>query len=291
MFRILLCAVMFVSAVADARPTAKSLPMPKVGDTLAIDGADDWPDLAWMYDAPSRPDSAGKVVVHWFCARNITGCSDDLARLIALKESSPGVYIVAYIRGSKYDAKKLDPIRGSEGVGRGTVAFGVRSIQLFRALSITQPVSIVVGVDNKVQLVSTGIEPAGLDARDAKIKALVAAVKLYTSTATAPKTVKAGEKFQLTLTIRLADWLAYSKKPGTILEFKARVPEELTCDHTSLKGTQLQPVNQTLTVQMTCSGPHGSYEAAGQIQFAYDSPGGGTGFGADGARWKFQITE
>ncbi len=265
--------------------------MPKIGDTLAVSGPDSWPTLAWMYDEPSRTDSAGKVVVHWFCARNITGCTDDLARLIALKENTPGVYIIAYIRGSRYAAKKLDPIRGSEGVGRGTVAFGAHASQLFRALSITQPVSIVVGVDNKVQLVTTGIEPTALDARDAKIHALVNAVKLYTATSDGPKKVKAGEKFQLSLTIRLADWLVYSKKSGTTLEFKARVPEELTCDHTSLSGAQLQPVNQTLTVRMTCSGPHGSYEAAGQIQFAYDAPTGATGIGADGAKWKFLITE
>jgi len=296
MFRIVLSvavagAVAFASTAASAKPKPKlePLPVPAVGSTLPINGTEGWPGLTWLYEVPSMKDSAGKVVIHWFCARKMAGCTDDLARLVTLKENTPNVYVIAYVNGSKYDAKKLDPIRGSEGVGRGTVAYGPQVTRLTKSLGLTEPISIVVGTDNKVQLVTRGIQPTDLDARDAKIGALVSAIKLYTTAIDGPKTVKAGQSFQLSLTIVLADWLVYSKKAGTKMEFTARVPPDITCTNTSLKGDQLKPVNQTLSVRMTCSGPHGSYEAAGQIQFAYDVPSGATGLGADGAKWKFQI--
>jgi len=296
MFRILLCAIVLASTAAGAAPRNKpepipTLKLPAVGDQLAVNGVEGWPSLLWLYDPPSMKDSAGKVVVHWFCARKMTGCTDDLARLITLKENTPNVYVIAYVNGSKYDAKKIDPIRGSEGVGRGTVAFGPPATKLFKSLGIKEPVSIVVGVDNKVQQVTTGIQPADLDTRDAKIQALVNGIKLYTVSVDGPKTVKEGQSFQLSLTIVLADWLVYSKQSGTKLEFRATVPPDIKCDHTSLSGDQLKPVNQTMSARITCSGPHGSYEAAGQIQFAYDTPGGATGIGADGAKWKFQISK
>lgn len=297
--RLLFCALalplVLVPTIARAQPVKSppatpALKLPASGDLLAINGAEGWPTLSWMYDVPSMKDSAGKIVIHWFCAPKLAGCADDLARLTTLKETSPSVYVIAYINGTKVEAKKLDPIRESEGVGRGTVGFGPAAKDFFKKLAIATPVSLVVGVDNKVQLVTIGSNPADLDARDAKVKALVAGIKLYSVAVEGPKgTIKANEKFDLSLSITLASWLVYSKKPGTTLEFKATVPKEIKCDNTVLKGDQLKPVNQTLAVKITCSGPRGSYEAAAQIQWGYDVPSGATGIGADGTKWKFEI--
>lgn len=264
--------------------------MPAVGNTLAINGGEGWPKATWMYDDPNFKDAAGKVVIHWFCAPKVAGCVDDLARLTTLKETSSNTYVIAYINGTKPQAQKLDPIRGSEGVGRGTVAFGPAPAKLFKALNITGPVSIVVDVDNRVQLVTTSTQPADLDARDAKVKELAGKIKLHTTALTGPKTVKAGEKFELTMSVTLASWLIYSKKPGTKYEWKATMPADVKCDNTSLTGDQLKADGQKLAVKMTCSGPRGSYEGTGQIQFGYDVPSGATGIGADGGKWKFEIT-
>ncbi len=264
--------------------------LPNAGDSLAIGGAEGWPTLLWMYDIPSIKDSAGKVVVHWFCAPKVAGCADDLARITTLKEKTSNVYVIAYINGTKAQALKLDPIRGSEGVGRGTVGFGPAAAKWFKSAGVTGPLSIVVDVDNRVKLVTASTTPADLDARDAKVHALSSAIKLHTATATGPKTVKANEKFELAFTVQLASWLVYNRKPGTTVEWKATVPKEVTCDHTQLKGDAIKSFGQTLTVKMSCSGPKGSYEVAGQIQFGYDVPSGATGLGADGAKWKFEIT-
>jgi hypothetical protein len=284
MKRIALCVVAMTN-LAIAAPK-----LPVVGETLAINGAEGWPAFQWMYEAPNGKDAAGKVVVHWFCAPKLQGCTEDLARLMTLKETSTGVYIIAYLDGAKAQVAKLDPIRGSEGVGRGTVGFGPPAAKFFKELKLGGPLSFVVDVDNKVQLVTVGSGVAELDARDAKVKSLVAGVKLHTTTLGGPKTAKAGQKFDLTFTIKLASWLVFSSKPGTNYEWKAIVPTDVKCDHTALKGDQLKPVGQTLEVKMTCSGPRGSYEATGQIQFGYDVPSGGSGLGADGGKWKFDLT-
>lgn len=290
MNRLALCAVLACASIAQAQPKPATAALPVMNDTLPINGAEGWPAFLWMYDNPNPKDAAGKVVIHWFCAPKVPGCTDDLARLTALKESTSNAYVIAYINGTKPQAQKLDPIRGSEGVGRGTVAFGPAMAKWFKALAITGPLSIVVDVDNKVKAITTGTSPAELDGRDAKVKALISAIKLHTTTTNSPKTVKANEKFELSITITLASWLVYSQKPGTTYDWKATVPKDITCDNTALKGAQLKAAGQTLTVKMTCSGPRGSYEAAGQIQFGYDVPSGATGLGADGAKWKFEIT-
>jgi hypothetical protein len=277
-------------AIAQPKPVVPPAPLPAVGGSLPINGVEGWPAALWMYDNPNPKDAAGKVVVHWFCAPKVAGCTDDLARVISLKENNSSVYVIAYINGTKDQAKKLDPIRGSEGVGRGTVAFGPNVTKWFKAQAMTGPVSIVVDVDNKVQLVTQSTQPADLDARDAKVKALTSAIKTHSTVFKGPSTVKAGEKFELSMTVTLSSWLIYSKKPGTHYEWKAMTPADVKCDNTSLKGDQLQASGQNLTVKMSCSGPRGSYEATGQIQFGYDVPSGATGLGADGGKWKFEIT-
>jgi hypothetical protein len=295
MNRLVIATIMLGTAVASAQPSKQQpLPvtvvLPAVGDTLPPNGAVGWPTpLDWTYGDPAMTDAAGKIVIHWFCAPKIQACTDDLARITTLKENSNRVYVIAYINGTKADAKKLDPIRESEGVGRGTLASGKNVTTIFKKMGIVGPASLVVDVAGKVALVTTGSTPAELDARDAKVNTLAAGIKEYTATVEGPKVVKAGEKFPLSLTIKLASWLTYSKKPGTSLDFKVTPPKDIKCDNTLLKGDQLKPVNQTLTATVNCSGPKGSYEFRGQINFGYDTPSGATGIGTDGANWKFEI--
>jgi hypothetical protein len=265
--------------------TAAAQGLPKTGDTLPLTGNGDWPKLAWSYNAPSNNDAAGKV--HWFCTPRVSACSDDLARVVTHKENG-GVYVIAYINGSQRDAKKLDPIRESEGVGRGTVATGPGVKKLFKALGIAKgPVSIIVDVDGKVKAVTTSGDVNELDARDAMIKQLVDAVKPFTTSNEAPKTGKPTDKLAFTFKVQLANWLTFSKK--TPMEFTLTAAKELKCSSNTLKGDQLKIDGRTLTATVTCSAPKGKYEARGEIRFGYESPTGATGLGNDGATWKFEI--
>lgn len=283
--------VLGAPARADSKsPSGPPLALPKVGDTLAPNGMPDWPQkLEWLYGDPSFKDATGKIVLYWFCSPKLDGCTEDLARIVTLKENNPRVYIIAYVDAPKGEAKKLDPIRETEGVGRGTVAYGKQTISLIRRLGVTGPVSIVVGLDNKVALVTTGAAPADLDARDAKAVALANAIKDFTTSSTGPTVVKAGDKFQLSMTIKLASWLKFSKRTPPVFKLTAP-PRDIKCDATTLSGPQLKIADPTMIAQVTCSGPRGVYEMAGSIEFGYDNPvGGGSGRGADGAIWKFEI--
>ena len=298
MYRLAIATVLGATVgVAQAQPTTRpagkpapikppAATLPAVGDAFALEGGPGWPKLDWIYDVPAPGDAAGKVVIHWFCAPKIPACTDDLARVVTLKENGK-VYIVAYINGSKAQAQKLDPIRESEGVGRGTVAFGRGATRLMKDLGVTGPASIVVDVDGKVQLVTSAAGPAELDARDAKVNAATAAIKEYVSSSEGPQVVKPGDKFQLLIGIKLAGWLKYSDK--TPRELDITVPPDIKCDAVKLKGEQIKVDDKQLTASVTCSGPRGTYEARGELRFGYDAPGGGTGIGAESARWKFEI--
>ncbi|TMQ27498.1 MAG: hypothetical protein E6J90_02490, partial [Deltaproteobacteria bacterium] len=108
MHRLLIAAVVGAAAVAHAQPTtrpgapskvAAKLPpavLPAVGDVFGIEGGPGWPKLDWLYDVPQASDAAGKVMIHWFCAPKVQACTDDLARIVTLKENGK-VYIIAYI--------------------------------------------------------------------------------------------------------------------------------------------------------------------------------------------------
>ena len=209
--------------------------------------------------------------------------------MITLRDTGK-VYIVAYINAaSPAEAKKLDPIRESEGVGRGTVAYGKNVTLLDKQLSITGPASFIVDTEGKVQLVSTATDGAALDARDAKVNELVKGIKDYTSAKEGPATVKPGDKFTLSLKITLANWLVYSTIQPR--QFDLTVPKDIKCDATTLKGDQLKLEGHVMTAAVACSGPHGNYEARGTLRFGYDSASG-PGFGnVDGVVWKFQITQ
>lgn len=272
-----------------AAAAAQSLPSITItaGDTMGLVAGGDSQKLTWSYNAPSTNDAAGKVVIHWFCTPKVAACSDDLARIVTLKESG-NVYIVAYINGSQRDAKKMDPIRESEGVGRGTMATGPAVKKLFKALGIGKgPASIVVDVDGKVKVVATSGDINELDSRDTLIKSLVEAIKAYTFSNDGPKTVKVGDKLTFSIKVQLASWLTYSKKSP--MEFTLTAPKDLKCDATTLKGDQLKIEARMLTAAVTCTAPKGSYQVRGDIRFGYDNPGGALGLGNEGASWKFEV--
>ncbi|MBA3455733.1 MAG: hypothetical protein H0T42_21740 [Deltaproteobacteria bacterium] len=268
-----------------APPVTATLPV--VGEALPVTGSATWSKRTWLYDVPSQKDAGGKVVIHWFCSPKVKTCADDLARIVTLKENGR-VYIVANIAGTKGQAKKLDPIRESEGVGRGTVAFGPNVTKMMKQTSITGPASVVVDLDGKVVMVATGSTPADLDARDKKVSELVATIKEYVATPSdSPKGIKPGDKFTLSVSIKLASWLTYSKQAPS--EFKLTAPPDFKCDAKELKGDQLKITDQTLTASVTCTAPKGSYEARGDLRFSYETPNNAAGIGNEGAKWKFEI--
>ncbi len=280
-----------MATTALAQPAKKPAPepakLPAVGDSLTVNGAATWGKQDWLYDVPSLKDSAGKVVIHWFCAPKVKTCVDDLARIVTLKENGRA-YIVAHINGSKNDAKKLDPIRESEGVGQGSVGFGKGATLLMKQMGLTGPASIVVDLDGKVALVTTTAAPTELDARDKTVSDLIAAIKEYVVTPSeAPKGVKPNDKFTLSMSVKLASWLVYSSK--TPRAFKVTVPPDFKCDAKELKGDQLKLENGVLTGAVTCTAPKGIYEARGELNFGYEDPSNAAGLGTDGAKWKFEI--
>ena len=255
--------------------------------TIGLGGTASWPKLDWLYDVPALNDAAGKVVIHWFCGAKVKTCVDDLARIVTLKENSR-VYVVAYIDGTKAQAKKLDPIRESEGVGRGTVAFGPNVTKMMKQMSITGPASVVVDLDGKVALVATGSSPAELDARDKKVGEIIATIKEYVAVPSeSPQSVKPGESFTLSLSIKLSSWLKYSTRSPS--EFKLTAPPDFKCDAKELKGTQLKITGQTLTASVSCTAPKGIYEARGDLRFSYEDPSNAAGIGNEGAKWKFEV--
>ncbi len=280
---ILLLLCISTSALADRKAAPPPLVAPKVGDDMAAQTTT-WPKLDYLYDAPSTTDMAGKIVIYWFCTPKLPACVDDLARIVTLRDNGR-VYIVGIINTTnKKDAQKLDPIRESEGVGRGTLAYGRNVGALMKAFGIAGQGSIIVDVDGKVAMMATLPD---LDVRDQKVNALIGAIHEYTTSSDGPQTVKPGDKFQLTMTVKLAPWLKYSS-PAT-MEFKLLAPPvDVKCDAISLKGDQIKIEGQKLTATVSCSAPKANYELRGEIRFGYDAPGG-AGLGNDGAKWKFEV--
>jgi hypothetical protein len=280
MSRLVLISIVLASSVA----TAEGPALPKVGDAL---GLAEWPKLTWLYDAPNDKDASGKIVVHWFCSPKVAACTDDLARVIALRDAGRA-YIVAYIDGTQGQAKKLDPIRESEGVGRGTVAYGGAAGKLMKAMSVAPgPTSIVVGTDGKVALVSVGGDAGSLDARDQKVNQLIAGIHDYTASYDGPKSIKPNEKFTLAIKVTLATWLTYNPKAAG--SFTLSAPNDLKCDAKKLTGDQLKLDGHTVTAAVTCSAPKGNYEAQGRISFGYVDAGNNAGVVEDGTTWKFSV--
>jgi hypothetical protein len=285
MNRLLISAAIVGATVAVA--AAQPATFPALGETLPVTGSPTWGNREWLYDKPSMKDAAGKVVLHWFCSPKGATCIEDLARVVSLRESGR-VYVVAHIAGTKAQALKLDPIRESEGVGKGTLAFGRQVTKLMKELGIDGPASVVVDHEGKVALVSTGSAPADLDARDEKVKELASKIRAYVATSSdSPKDVKAGDKFTLSMTVELASWLSYSTSAP--MQFELTAPPDWTCDAKQLGAEQMTIEGGKLTAKVTCSGPKGIYEARGALRFGYETPSRATGLGSEGARWKFEI--
>jgi hypothetical protein len=276
-----------VPVTQPAAPPAPSVPGHAVGNTLPLSGEANWPKLSWAYNLPSQNDAAGKVVVHWLCTPSSKDCKADLERIIALREAG-GVYVIAYVNGSQRQAKTLDPIRESEGVGRGTVAYGPGVAKLMKLLGTKKgPYSIVVDVDGKVKAVTTSGDINELNARDTVVKSLVESVKPFTISNESTKSAKPNQKMTFTYKVQLANWLTFSQK--TPMEFTFASSKEVKCDATTIKADKMKIEGHTLTAQVTCTAPKGSYQARGEIRFGYDTPTGGTGLGNDGVTWKFEV--
>ena len=263
--------------------------IPKVGDQMP------WPTVKkfWLDDPPNAADAAGKVVIHWFCsakkvkdANSPNNCYDDLARLVDMRENNTKVYVIAYISDAKTKklAKKLDPIR--EDVGAGAVAYGKEVDRLGATIGLPSGGSIVQDVDGKIALVAPSTDPDFLDKRDAKVKELADAIKLYTTTQSGPSQVKVGDKFSLDVSVTLESWLTTSSKAP--FEFKLTAPANITCTATKLAAKDVKMDARSITASFSCTaGKAGSYEASATLQFGFDNPTKATGVGSDSARWKF----
>lgn len=262
--------------------TAQAQEKPEVGQTWV------WPSLKdWLEGGPVGSDAAGKVVVHWFCKPRSEDCKTDLARIFNMREQSTSVYVIAYVNGSKRDATKLDPVRGE--VGAGAVAYGKPVATLIKKLGISgaaMPMSVVVGTDGKVAIITYTGDPDQLDMRDKKVTALVDAIKLFTiSSAGPPGQPKKGVPFELSLGGELAPWLEYEATPAP--EVKLTLPPDVTCEP---KTPVVKLEGRKLSATMSCKGNvKGSYEATAALRFRYRGPNRAVGLGEDLVRWKFVI--
>jgi hypothetical protein len=278
--RLALCAVIL------GLSSVPALAQPKVGDVMSLVPTD-YPKLNWSFGTPSQNDAAGKVVIHWFCTPKVSLCIDDLARIVTLRENG-GVYVVASINASARDAKKIDPIRESEGVGRGAVASGPGVKALFKKLGIAKgPWSVVVDVDGTVRAVTTSGDINELDARDVLVEHLIADVRNYVVATDGPKVAQPNEKLEFGISIKLASWHSFAGK--TPMEFTLTAAKEVRCNARTLKGDQLKIEGKLLKASVTCTAPKGVYQARGELRFGYTSLSGATGLGAESATWSFEI--
>ncbi|MBK9032117.1 MAG: hypothetical protein IPL61_12495 [Myxococcales bacterium] len=248
-----------------------------------------WPTLkSWLEGAPVKADTAGKVVVHWFCKPKVEACKDDLARIYNMRETGTMVYVIAYIGGTARDAKKLDPVRGE--VGAGAVAYGKPVIKLLKELGFgAMPVSIVVGTEGKVQLVTTTADLDQLDARDAKVAALVKGIHEFDTTQSGPTApIKPGDKFDVGVEVKLATWLNWNNMVPEV--FLTTLPPDLTCDAKMKRGADVTVDGKFLRAKFQCSSMvKGAYELRAALRFGYDAPNKATGVGEDNVSWKFVI--
>jgi hypothetical protein len=247
-----------------------------------------WPKLKdWLEGAPVPADTSGKIVVHWFCKPKSEPCKDDLARIYNMREQG-NVYVVAYIAGTKKDAKKLDPVRDE--IGAGAVAFGKPVTALIKKLGFSSmPISIVVDTEGKVALVTTTADLDQLDARDAKVSALVKAVTEFTTRTTGPTApIKPGAKFDVAVEIQLASWLSFNNMVPEV--FIPTLPPDVTCDAKMRRGAEVVVSGRTLSTKFTCSSAvKGAYELRASLRFGYDTPNKATGVGEDNVSWKFEV--
>lgn len=270
-----ICALAFLATSA-----AADVPVP--GSPWA------WPVVKdWLEGGPTQADTAGKIVVHWFCKPKSDPCKDDLARIYNMRDQG-NVYVIAYIAGTKRDAKKLDPVRGE--VGAGAVAFGRGVTALVKKMGFAaMPVSIVVDTEGKVVLVTTTGDLDQLDARDAKVAELVKGVTAFTARTIGPTApVKPGAKFDVSVEVQIASWLAYNAMVPEV--FIPALPPDVTCDAKMKRGKEVAVAGRTLTAKFTCSSAvKGAYELRATLRFGYDAPNKATGVGEETVSWKFEV--
>ena len=258
---------------------------PVVGDYLRVPVF-----KAWLDASPNAEDAAGKVTIHWFCKPRLEACRDDLARIYNLREQHARVYVVAYIDGTLKDARKLDPVRGD--VGAGGVTYGKPVAAMLRSMGVTAadlPMSVVIGIDGKVALVTRGGGPEALDQRDARVRSMIDDIHEYVIGASSPAgTVKVGQRFELGLKIELASWLKFDPSRPAVLTLTP--PPDVTCDATRVGPERMKVIVGTLETSVTChAAVKGVYEAKGTIRFNFLGPRGAIGVGDDGVTWKFEV--
>lgn len=258
---------------------------PVVGDYLRVPVFKSWLDAA-----PNAEDAAGKITIHWFCKPRLEACRDDLARIYNLREQHTRVYVVAYIDGTLKDARKLDPVRGD--VGAGGVTYGKPVAAMLSSMGATAadlPMSVVIGIDGKVALVTRGGAPEQLDQRDAKVRAMIGDIHEYVIGASSPAgTVKVGQRFELGIKIELASWLKFDPSRPAVLHLTP--PPDVTCDATTVGPERMKVIVGTLETSVKChAAVKGVYEAKGTIRFNFLGPRGAIGVGDDGVTWKFEV--
>jgi hypothetical protein len=245
---------------------------------------------AWLEGGPSAEDASGKITIHWFCKPKLEACRDDLARIYNMREQQSRVYVVAYIDGTLKDARKLDPVRGD--VGAGAVTYGKPVAAMMKSMGVgasALPMSIVIGTDGKVALVTTTGDPEALDRRDARIASMVSDIHEYVIGSSSPAgTVKVGQSFELGLKIELASWLRFDPARPALVTLTP--PPDVTCSETRLGPDKMKVIAGTLEAKLRCQAAvKGSYEAKGTIRFNFIGPRGAIGVGDDGVKWKFEV--
>lgn len=272
-------------ALVTATATTAAADTPVVGQPWVV------PTIkSWLEATPNIDDASGKVTIHWFCKPKLEACRDDLARIFNMREQQTRVYVVAYVNGTAKEAGKLDPVRGD--VGAGAVAYGKPVADLMKSMGIgpaALPMSIVIGTDGKVALVTTTGAPEVLDRRDAKIKGMIDAIHEYTLGVSAPGgSVRVGQKFELGIKLELASWLRFAADKPAMLTITP--PPDVTCDSTTIGPDKMKIVVGSLEAYVKCTAAvKGSYQARGEIRFNFTGPKNSVGVGDEGVRWKFEV--
>ena len=280
-----LCSLVVPLAVALATATSAAADTPVVGQPWVV------PALkSWLEATPNADDAAGKITIHWLCKPKSEACRDDLARIYNMREQQTRVYVVAYINGTAREASKLDPVRGD--VGAGAVAYGKPVAELMKSMGIgpsALPMSIVIGTDGKVALVTTTGQPEMLDKRDAKISAMIQGIHEYTLGASSPGgSVRVGQKFELGIKIELASWLKFAPVKPAVLTIQP--PPDVTCDSTTIAAEQMKIIAGTLEAYVKCTAAvKGSYQARGEVRFDFVGPKNSVGVGDEWVTWKFEV--
>jgi hypothetical protein len=288
-----LLATFIVTVIASAASVTAQA-QPASAPPLAV-GQPWYPALTpqWLDEAPSVPDSAGKLTMHWFCAPKNAACKDDLARVLSLRDAGK-IYVIAYVMGSKKDALKFNPI--GDAVGAGAVGYGPKVAKLMGTYGLgAGPAAIVINVDGKVAMIANGGDTAKADERDKKLNELVSGIKEFTVTGRGPvAAVKTGQRFELGVDIELATWLAFDRK--AITEFSLTVSPDFKCETLSLKGDNVKIDGRKLSASIGCVvAGTGAYEARAQFRFGYKNPNGtsaaASALGQDSLGWKFAVAK